>query len=745
MNVASALAKFVQNSRKRLLLTPIAALTLGGLMLLAMLAAFLINQFDETALDRERLMVKNGFTHELEQYDLMIFPETDWDKAVARIDHTVDADFADTYFGNQFYQFDGFTYTFVLNGSGKIIYASRKGARVKPADVSDLANNVGPLVEQVRQAERQRPPIMPDPVNKTHIVTKPIQANGVIRVGGQIYITVATLIQPDVGHILPLGPRAPIVITAMVVGPSTLTSFGKRYLVEGMTIAKSSKDFGHMTFVPLHAPDGHDIGALSWKAHRPGATLFYRMMVPLVGAFAILLLTGWTVVRRSVVVVDELIASEATAKHLAYHDPLTGLPNRAMMFARMPALLERLGPETPLLAVLGIDLDRFKAVNDTLGHEAGDELIKAIAERFRDVLDDPNTGFAARVGGDEFIILCLAPDRRHVEALANRCLARVLQPVASIYGQLDVGCSIGVTIIDNPFVETSNVLRQADLALYRSKANGRACITYYDLSMEDAFAARRQLEANLRNALSNNAFHMVYQPQVDPDGHMTAVEALIRWTHPELGPIAPDTFIPLAEESGLIMAIGEFVLRQVFEETKNWRHIRVAINVSAIQMRTPGFADQLIMLAARAGIDPSCYEIELTETALLGDDPATVQNFSILKRLGFIMVLDDFGTGYSSLSLLHRFQVNKIKIDRSFVSDLGEREEAEALIGAIISLAKAFKLDVIAEGVENERQMHSLIKAGCQEFQGFYTGKPMLPASIAELVGSFGSISRKHG
>jgi len=226
---------------------------------------------------------------------------------------------------------------------------------------------------------------------------------------------------------------------------------------------------------------------------------------------------------------------------------------------------------------------------------------------------------------------------------------------------------------------------------------------------------------------------MVYQPQVDAAGTIRAYEALLRWNDPELGAVSPAAFIPLAEECGLILGIGEFVLRRVFAETRDWSGVRVAINVSAIQMRAPGFAARMIQIAAACRIDPVQYDIELTETALLTDSPVTMENFAALKRLGFAIVLDDFGTGYSSLRLLHRFRVDKIKIDRSFVADLGQSVEAETLVGAIVKLARSFHLGIIAEGVETDIQKDLLIAAGCHEFQGYLTGRPATVESVAAL------------
>ena len=306
-------------------------------------------------------------------------------------------------------------------------------------------------------------------------------------------------------------------------------------------------------------------------------------------------------------------------------------------------------------------------------------------------------------------------------------------PVPSEYGNIEVSGSIGVAIVEGSGVKASEALRWADLALYRSKELGRNCATMFEPEMEEALRRRRSTETDLRSALSDGGLHLVYQPQVDRDGTIIAAEALLRWNHPVRGAIAPSEFIPLAEESGLILGLGEMVLRRVFAETSAWRHVRVAVNVSAVQLRSPGFAALVARLVARAGVDPERYEIELTETALLTDDPAIAANIEALKRLGFSLALDDFGTGYSSLSLLQRFAVDKLKIDRSFVSNLGGRCEAEALVYAVVKLARALSLKVIAEGVETEEQMSRLVACGCDEFQGHLTGMPM-PADEMEAL-----------
>ncbi len=720
MNVRTII---VDRSRKRQLLVPIAAMTLGALVLLVMVAVFLVDRFNETAVAREQRMVESGFTQQLHQLDEIVVPQVDWDTAVEKIDRKLDVSFADLDFGHQLFTFDGFSHSFFVDGDDKVTYTFVSGAHQPPGSFEPFRAIATQLLRPIRIAEARRGPIKPHAQGKGPI-TRPIQANGIARIGGKVYVVMASLVQPDLGMVQPKGPRSSVSINAIPIDETMLSAFAARYLLDDLRLVDPSAPLHDRASVPLHAPDGTTVAALSWAPRQPGSVLMHRMVMLVFGAIALLLLAAWTIVRRSAVVVDELLASEMRARHLAYHDTLTLLPNRALLFERLRAMLAKPLARRPKLGMLCIDLDRFKEVNDTLGHQAGDELLKAMADRLRALARSEPGAFTARLGGDEFVLVAPATDREAIAALAQRCLGTLLTPVDSEFGRLDVGCSIGVAVIDGNVREPSLALRQADLALYRAKARGRGCITFYEPEMEAAFQTRRVLEAKLRNALDHGAFHMVYQPQVDAAGTIRAYEALLRWDDADLGAISPATFIPLAEECGLILGIGEFVLRRVFAETRDWHGVRIAINVSAIQMRAPGFAARLIQIAASGQIDPVKYDIELTETALLTDTPATTENFAALKRMGFAIVLDDFGTGYSSLRLLHRFRVDKIKIDRSFVADLGQSIEAETLVGAIVKLARSFQLGVIAEGVETEAQKDLLIAAGCHEFQGYLTGRP---------------------
>ncbi len=718
-------AKLPGDRRKRRLLGPIIAMTLSGMLLLFGLALFLVYRFDQAASLRERNMVEHGFERQLQEFDAIIVPQADWDDAVLKLEHSFDPNWADRNFGTYLYTFNGFTRVFFVDGQDRPVYAASDGVRAGLDRYAPFAEELTAMIAKVRRAEALRPPLRARPGAKD-MITPPIQVNALVQAEGKVFIAIATLVQPDVGLVMPRGKQAPIAITALPLDRAMLDAFAARYLVENLELVDGPPTASGKNWVALHGPDGVQVATLAWTPRRPGTALLRALMVSLLSALGLLGAIGWSIVRRSDVIVTELIASEARARHLAYHDPLTRLPNRALLFERLEVLLR--GAGDPPLAVLCVDLDRFKEVNDTMGHGAGDALIEVVAERLRATCDAGCV--IARQGGDEFVVLAPATARSAAEALAERILRAVSPVFDSEFGRIEVGCSIGAALIDRSGIEPSQALRWADLALYRAKDQGRGCVCFFEPEMDAALTMRRTLEADLRAALSDDSLHMVYQPQVGRNGDVIAVEALLRWTHPQRGAISPELFVPLAEECGLIRPLGEWVLRRVLQETSHWRHLRVAINISAVQMRTPGFAALLMQLAARAGVDPARYEIELTETALLGDDPVTRGNFDVLKRFGFTIALDDFGTGYSSLSLLQRFAVDKIKIDRSFVASLGESEGADGLVDAVVKLARSFGLEVIGEGVEIERQRQQLLACGCQVFQGYLIGRPVAAGQI---------------
>ncbi len=416
--------------------------------------------------------------------------------------------------------------------------------------------------------------------------------------------------------------------------------------------------------------------------------------------------------------------AEARIAHLAQHDPLTGLANRGLFHQQIDAAVKRAeaGKST---AIYCLDLDRFKEVNDALGHGTGDLLLLAVARRLRGCVRKSDT--VARLGGDEFAIIQpgMKSDRQ-IAATASRIVEALSKPFRLGRHRVTVGVSIGVVVTPRDGVEPAELIRNADLALYRSKADGGQRHRQFDHAMFGEMTRRRTLEANLREAIRFDEMHIAYQPIVDLATLETlGYEALLRWTHPKLGPIGPTEFIRIAEETGLIISIGEWVLR----ETCMWiarmpESANVSVNVSAIQFRGGGLAGRVLSAIAAAGISPSRLTLEITETTLLADDPAAILTLRELRRLGVRIALDDFGTGFSSLTYLQRFPFDSIKIDRSFTARIDSDPVNAAAVRAIIALARDLGIAVVAEGVETIEEARALQDLGCRSAQGFLFSQP---------------------
>jgi diguanylate cyclase (GGDEF)-like protein len=717
---------------------PMAGLAAGALGLLVLLSVFLVQRFDRAATEREEQMVENGFAVVKAELNRVVATQVEWDGAIANLDNRFDPDWADFNIGNYLNVFYGFSNAYVLGPDNRAIYASAKGERADLATYAPFQAAAESLLPEVRAKERVRPTPGKRP-GKNNIIIPSIQASRIALVDGRPYIVSATLVQPDFGEDLPKGPRAPVAIAVKPIDQVMLKTFANRYLLEDLVVRSPEAISAADGKLVLSDRAGTPIAAVTWVPQRPGTMLLTQLAAPLILLLGMLAALAWRVIERGSAVASDLIASEARAKHAAFHDSLTRLPNRAYLFERLGQSLRRVeGPETAL-AVLCVDLDRFKEVNDTLGHNAGDALLEAMAERLRQACSEAIC--VARLGGDEFVVLLETSDEAAALVLGRRIVRAVSERVVSEYGKIEVACSIGLAYIDQPGVEPSEALRWADVALYRSKQTGGRRVSRFSPDMDQALRHRLQLEVELREAIGTDQFSMVYQPHFDRRRTLKGYEALLRWNHPERGAISPSVFVPLAEDSGLIMVLGEHVLRQVFAETRHWRGVKIAINVSAVQLRARGFAAQVMRIIAASGANPRSYEIEVTETALLGDDQETISNIDALKRMGFTIALDDFGTGFSSLNVLQRFSVDKIKIDCSFVAALGAGRGSEALIDAIVNLARGLDMIVVAEGVETEAQWDHLLKAGCRQFQGHLLGRPQPAAAIDRALPALRSAS----
>ena len=439
---------------------------------------------------------------------------------------------------------------------------------------------------------------------------------------------------------------------------------------------------------------------------------------------------GWVATHEDI---TEQRRSEVKIEYMAHHDSLTDLANRVLLNERLEQALHRTDRDE-MVALHHLDLDQFKAVNDTFGHPAGDKLLKTVADRLRGLVRDTDT--IARMGGDEFVIVQFPiTDPADATALAQRVIRLMSEPYDIDGQQAVIGASIGIAVGPGDGSSADKLLRNADLALYRAKGDGRGTFRFFETAMDLQMQSRRIMEHDLRKALPAGEFELYYQPVINLAGNtISGFEALIRWNHPSQGLIAPAKFIPLAEEIGFIVPLGEWVIRQACAAAARWPgNIRVAVNISAVQFRNPGLMQVVVGALANSGLHPTRLEIEITESVLLENKETTLDVLHKLRALGVRIAMDDFGTGYSSLTYLQCFPFDKIKIDRSFVKDITENSGSLNIVRAVAALANGMGMTATAEGVETTEQLDSITIEGCTEMQGFLFSHP-LPAHEIERL-----------
>ncbi|WP_343659517.1 EAL domain-containing protein [Ralstonia sp.] len=437
--------------------------------------------------------------------------------------------------------------------------------------------------------------------------------------------------------------------------------------------------------------------------------------------------------------ITDIKRAEQRLRHLAAHDALTGLTNRSFFIAHLESAIESARDESRELALFFLDLDRFKSVNDTAGHACGDTLLQSAAARLTDCIGPGD--MIARLGGDEFVILIdQRVEGKRIALLAERLLQAMREPFDTVNGRYYLGVSIGVALYPHDGISGSDLLRSADAAMYRAKQNGRNRAQFYTAELNARLQRRYMLENALRDARENNELQLVYQPKYDLASHrIVGAEALLRWNSAKLGAISPVEFIPVAEETGLIVPIGAWVLRRACEQAVIWYEalgydFRMAVNLSARQFQAGDVVPMIEQTLADTGLPPTALEVEITESLLMGGADEVRPMFDALTAQGIRISIDDFGTGYSSLSYLQRFPISNVKIDRSFITGIPGDPDSVALTEAIVAMARALGMTVTAEGVEDADQVEFLAKAGCQEIQGYYIGKPVTAEGFDRLL-----------
>ena len=730
---------FVRSVVLPVLLVAMATLSLGAASIL-----WAVHKSNDVSAERQLRMTDRSIravVQELAQQQEMV---AIWDDAIVELNKSpMDLKWIDANIGVWLSRTFGQEEVYILNDRNEPINAVIDATRVSNHEFERIRSSISGLVAGIRGA--------PNSLHKDHAAENaqaPYLITGRAVYDAHLLELLGRPAAVSVMKIIPESDAVPyphdrefLLVGIRYLDGNFIRQISERNLIEGLRFAVVDNPKSGEISVPIRSDVGDLIGYFIWNPELPGDHLLRDVGPTTAIAAAIILLLLVALVRRlkqSMSTLErtvlELKASEAQAHHLAFHDVLTGLPNRALFEDRLNHAIAR-RQDGERIVVMMLDLDRFKHVNDTLGHPAGDSLIRDFSVRLSKLIGGQDT--ITRLGGDEFAIVqvCTA-GMEGPEALCDRILAMVHEPYDVMGSQVFVGTSIGLVLAPEAGTDRSELLRKADIALYRAKSEGRNCYRVFTPEMDETVNLRRIIEEELRIALTTGeGLEVAYQPQIAMgDNSIVGVEALARWRHPTRGYIPPSQFIPVAEQTGLIVQLGEWVLRQACLASQRWPDLFVSVNLSPIQFRANDFANHVISIVRECGADPYKIELEVTESVLLDEECGTADALRALRNAGLRIALDDFGTGYSSLGYLHRFEVDKIKIDRSFTQSLGQGTKAAAVIKAIVSLGHAMSLTVTAEGVETEIQMNFLQTAGCNEMQGYLFSKALSQEQITRLL-----------
>jgi diguanylate cyclase (GGDEF)-like protein len=617
---------------------------------------------------------------------------------------------------------------FIVDGQGQPIYPAGQPV----FDAAALRFNLAPVIGALRGADQRAP-------GSFRILSAsggaqanvPAQATLLQIFGGRpALVAGVTVVTKEVSA---ARGSEPAVVAVRFIDADVLADIASRLQLRNLRMLFGGNvpegDYAY----DMTGADGQPIMRLAWTPQKPGAEIVASMFPFITVAFFGFLLLATYVLRHMRRTARTIASTEKRLRHLAMHDPLCGLPNRIYFSERLEHMILQVQSGGAAAAVFYIDLDHFKDVNDILGHPVGDELIAAVATRLSRVTRASDV--VARLGGDEFaVIRTITPEADALDDVAERIISALCAPYALAEQSIVIGASIGIAVIGGSTLAAVDVMRHADMALYRAKNEGRNRACIYDAAMDADLVHRKLLQDDLRHAIATGGLRLEYQPVVNPSGEkVIGVEALARWWHPQHGEISPTEFIPIAEHSGLIIELGAWVLRRACIDGKAWPNLTVAVNVSPMQFRRADFVESVERTVVECGFNPSRLELEVTESTLLGNVESAQAAMLRLKALGVKLALDDFGTGYSSLQYLRRFPFDRLKIDHSFVRSIENASDAAAIVHAIVSLGRGLGMKVTAEGVETAEQQLFLRAAGVHAMQGFRFGRPVPANEIAQF------------
>jgi diguanylate cyclase (GGDEF)-like protein len=686
---------------------------------------------DEVALATERQL----FTRALHSHGERMLREVDAvansEAAFRKIRQSFDLEWVQVYVGQRLQSFFNHHFVLVIDGSDRLLYATPGNRRVEANWTDSIGTDLKPALSFLRARG-----------GDAAAGVVPGQDRRIARLQsflGQPAILVALAIATPEDAAATPGNDGPIVVSVKIIDDAVLAGIGSQLqLLHLRQVGTEPITPGDYVF-RLTDPQNRQLAKFAWTPKRPGAEIV-DSVVPFIavalGGFALLAGLVLGHMRRTAATIA---SGETRLRHLALHDPLCGLPNRICFSEHLEKIIGNVRAGSAAHAVLYIDLDHFKDVNDTLGHPIGDELLRAVTQRLLNVVRGDD--LVARIGGDEFAVITAdGGDHQILLAVANRLIAAICAPYTLGNQTVVIGASIGIAAIHKHVEGAADIMRHADMALYRAKSEGRNRACIYDDAMDTDLIKRKLVENDLRAAIERNELQVAYQPIVNNSGEtVVGVEALCRWTHPKRGQIPPSEFIPIAENSGLIIELGEWVLHRACTDAEAWPDVAISVNVSPLQFRRADFVDAVERILAETGFDPKRLELEVTESTLIGNVDTAELAMRRLKGLGVRLALDDFGTGYSSLLYLRRFPFDKLKIDRSFVHSIERAADAAAIVHAVVSLGRGLGMKVTAEGVETAEQHLFLRAAGIHSMQGYRFGRPAPAAQITERLAVPGS------
>ncbi|MER8565829.1 EAL domain-containing protein [Mesorhizobium sp. M0924] len=680
-------------------------------------------QADRVSLERQKVFLANGLQDQIaavkrEQESVAV-----WDDSVINAKAGNQTWMAEN-LSVWMYSYYGHNRVYVLDDANRPVHAMREGKVVSPAVFGEDEPALRPTIARLRQVMSK---------DASQAGAKFV-ADDLVSLGGQPAILSVMPLVPSSDRVTQASGSEYLHVSIEFINDAVIGKIAQKYLLAGAHLLPMAQPLGSAA-IPLIDKQGVILGYIAWDQERPGLTLVGKASPALVLAALVAASVLAFLLRRLRRASSALQTSQAQAQYLAFHDTLTGLPNRALFEDRLRRALLTSGNESKV-ALLYLDLDRFKHVNDTLGHPAGDELVRQTAARLQHTVRDVDT--VARLGGDEFaVILIDVRDVRNAEDISERVLQKLQEPFKLMDDQVFISASIGIALSTGPDADADDLLRKADIALYEAKKNGRGRYQVFAGDMDDLLLRKRKVESELRSALNGGTgIKLAYQPVFASDGKtIVGAEALIRWAHEVHGALPAAQFIAIAEERGMIGQLGAWALLEACRFAVKTKLPWLAVNVSPLQLRDAGFAEEVASILAETGLAPKRLQLEITENVLLENNDTTRAALAALRQSGVGIVLDDFGTGYSSLSYLRRHAIDKLKIDRSFVRLLDGDGNSGAIVKALIDLAGALKVEVTAEGVETEVQKALLVAMGCQQLQGYLLSPPLEPAQLVALPG----------